>query len=189
MIIFKARPLKWNQHAIQLSYIDCWQRKVCCNYTTHLHVPSPLPSTTPRSLGQVREELSYQRSYHFTRTTRLLPSHTVRWTDNRTSERAGERAQRNLRTYVHIRQRESRDKCCLSVCVCVCVFVYSRVCLHTFGTLSQKSAKPQCSRVDDIYLFDIRTQVEPVPCRVVDPSIHLSRQGIQSVINCYQANT
>lgn len=168
MIIFKARALKWNQHAIQLSYIDCWQRKVCCNYTRHLHVPSPLPSTTPRFHGQVREELSYQRSYHFTRTTRLLPSHTVRWTDNRTSERAGELSV--ICEHMCISDNGNQEINVVSVCVCVCVFVYSRVCLHTFGTLSQKSAKPQCSRVDDIYLFDIRTQVEPVPCRVVDPS-------------------
>lgn len=56
MIIFKARALKWNQHAIQLFYIDCGPRKVCCNYTK---ITRPdRPSGPP-----VREELSYKRSY------------------------------------------------------------------------------------------------------------------------------
>lgn len=122
MIIFKARALKWNQHAIQLSYIDCGPRKVCCNYTTITRPDRPRqPASARRAFVSEKLSTGRYRSYHFTskKMSHAPASHTARLTDNRTSKRSAiyEHIVRVyvcicVFVYVHIRQRESRDKCC-----------------------------------------------------------------------------
>lgn len=165
MIKFKARALKWNQHAIQLSHID-WlaaQSVLQLHDTYTFHKPPPHTHTSYRTTSARRAFVSREAIKWYANDAPA--SHTVRWTDNHASERELS----VIYKHMCISDNGNQEINVFLVCVRVCVYLDIRVYLHTFG-MPQKSAKPH-SRVDDFYLFDSRTRVRELVPRRVDPSI------------------